>query len=73
MAECASDRVCECSEGVVEDEQVLLLVLLERKGEVPQDWLEERGKRLFGFLFECSESGTAGFLDSLVSVKYPFE
>jgi hypothetical protein len=73
LAECASDRVCERSEGVVEDEQIFLLVLLESKSEVAQDWLEERGKRLFGFLFECSESGTAGFLDALVSVKYPFE
>lgn len=57
------------AERIVQNEQVLLLVLLERKGQVAQDGVEERRELGSGFFFEGGECGTARFLDALVAVQ----
>ena len=57
------------AERIVQNEQVLLLVLLERKGQVAQNGVEERRELGSGFFFESGECGTAGFLDALVAVE----
>lgn len=68
-----TNRIRQCSDGIVEDQQVLLLVLREGVGEVAQDWLEERYKFGTCFLLESSESTAAGFLHPLVGVEYGLE
>jgi hypothetical protein len=64
-----SDRVGQCSEGIVENKQILLLVLVESERKVAQDWLEEWHKLSASLLFQGCESAAPGFLNSLVSVK----
>lgn len=73
VVERGTDRVGQGSDRVVQDEQVLLLVLVERKDEVAEDRPEERlefGTRL---LLERRERRAARFLHALVVVEAHLE
>lgn len=55
VVERGSDGVGECSNGIVENEQVLLLILVERKDEVAENRAEERLELSSCLLLECCE------------------
>ena len=70
LSECRADSIGKGSNGIVEDQQILLLILGESMSEVSQDWLEERNKVGPGLFFKGSEGTTTCFLDLFVGVEY---
>lgn len=55
FVEMVPHRVCECSYGVVKNEQILVLVLAESKHQCVQDECQIRHQLCAGFLLQCGK------------------
>jgi hypothetical protein len=69
FAESGSDRVGQCTNRIVKDEQVSLLIFVESRNETLQDGLHVRLQDGTGFLFQGSKSTASSFLYSLVRIQ----
>ena len=73
VVECGADGVGEGANGVVQDEEVLLLVLVEREDEVAEDGPEEGLELRAGLLLERRKRRAARLLHTLVVVEAHLE
>lgn len=69
LAQGGSDRIGKRADGIVEDEQVALLVFVECRYQTLQDGLHVRLQSGTRLLFERGKGAAPGFLDSLVGVE----
>ena len=66
-------RVGQRTDGVVEDEQVLVLVLAERVHQRFENETQIGHQFGAGFLLQRSEGRTGRLLHALIAVQYPFQ
>ena len=73
LVEMMTHTVRQGPDGVIEDQQVLVLIFVEGEHESLQDEAQVGDKLRAGLLLEGSEGGAGGLLDSLVAVQDPLQ
>jgi len=63
------NRVSQRANGIIQNEQVLVLIFAKRKHKRLQDEVEVRNELRTGFLLKGSERRAGGLLYTLVSVQ----